>query len=128
MRELEALLVGTIVTVKGVFCVCGVARSLLAFGGRGTARQPARLRKRIIASTVTFKNGRRITVDAAARFHSSIAGPVMMRKHAPAARVQRFVMCAPKSNAIHRTRSQARDCSQKDQDSLAFVFRRDGQL
>jgi hypothetical protein len=30
-------------------------------------------------------------VDAAARIHSSVVGPIMMLKHIPAARVQRFI-------------------------------------
>src|SRR6266404_6015942 len=69
-RESNELLVGTTESVNGVFCACGTVRLLLGFDGAGTARQPPRQRKRIIAETVRFENRRRITVELTRRRES----------------------------------------------------------
>src|SRR6266404_5134230 len=74
-RESEVLLVGTIESANGVFCACVTVRLLLGFDGVGTARQPVRQRKRIIAGAVRFEKRRRITFELTRRREFNQASP-----------------------------------------------------
>src|SRR6266436_10044521 len=74
-RESEVLLVGTIESVNGAFCVCVTIGLLLGFDGVGTARQPVRQRKTIIPVTLHFENRRRITIELTRRRESKHPPP-----------------------------------------------------